>query len=55
MLARAEQAEGVPILSLGQRAVLEALRGFDEDVLLAVAPHVHDLARRCQSGAELDR
>ena len=43
MLARSEQTIGPPPLSWGQRVVLEALRGFDDDVLVAVAPYVHDL------------
>lgn len=43
MLARFEQTVGPPPLSWGQRVVLEALRGFDDDVLVAAAPHVHDL------------
>lgn len=30
-------------LTVGQRTVLEALRGFDDQVLLQAAPHIHDL------------
>ena len=43
MLARSEQTVGPPPLSWGQRVVLEGLRAFDDDVLVAVAPYVHDL------------
>ena len=43
MLARAEQRTGLPEVSFGQRVVLEALRGSDDELLVAVAPHVHDL------------
>ncbi len=42
MLARADQIAGPPALPWGQRVVLEALRGFDDDVLVAAAPRVHD-------------
>ena len=35
--------EEPPALSWGQRVVLEALRGFDDDHLVAVAPYVYDL------------
>lgn len=42
LAARREQADGVPVLAVGQRAVLEALRGFDDDVLVAAAPCVHE-------------
>lgn len=40
MLARADQADGPPPLTCGRRVVLEALRGFDDDLLVAAAPHV---------------
>ena len=43
MLARADQAAGPPPLTWGQRVVLEALRGFDDDLLVTAAPHVHAL------------
>lgn len=43
MLARADDAGGPPPLTWGQRVVLEALRGFDDGVLVAAAPRVHDL------------
>ncbi len=43
MLARADQAQGAPSLTWGQRVMLEALREFDDDVLVETAPHVHDL------------
>lgn len=43
MLARTDRAEGPPSLTWGQRVVLEALRGFDDDLLVAAAPHVHDM------------
>lgn len=43
MLARADQAGKPPPLTWGQRVVLEALRGFDDDLLVAAAPHVHEL------------
>ncbi len=32
-------------LTIGQRTVLEALRGFDDTHLLSAAPHIHDLLR----------
>lgn len=46
MLARSEQTTGLPEVSFGQRVVLEALRGFDDELLVQVAPHVHDLVAR---------
>ena len=49
MLARADQAAGPPPLTWGQRVVLEALRGFDDDLLVAAAPHVHALLARSVS------
>ena len=46
MLARTDRADGPPPLTWGQRVVLEALRGFDDDLLVAAAPHVHALVAR---------
>lgn len=43
MLARADDDLGPPALTWGQRVVLEALRGFDDELLVAVAPHVQEL------------
>ena len=43
MLARADDVDGPPPLTWGQRVVLEALRGFDDDLLVAAAPHIHAL------------
>jgi len=43
MLTRADQAGGPSPLTWGQRVVLEAVRGFDDDLLVAAAPRVHDL------------
>ncbi len=43
MLARTDQSQGPPSLTWGQRVLLEALRGFDDGVLVEAAPHVHDL------------
>lgn len=37
-----------PMLTLGQRVVLEAVRGFHDDVLIAAAPHIHDLVKTYQ-------
>lgn len=45
MLARADEADGPAPLSWGQRVVLEGLRDFDDDVLVAAAPHVHEFLR----------
>jgi len=43
MRARHEQIAGPPALTWGQTVVLDALRGFEDDVLVAAAPHVHDV------------
>jgi len=43
MAARADDAAGPPSLTWGQRVVLEAVRGFDDDLLVVAAPRVHDL------------
>ena len=55
MLARTDQAQGPPPLIRGQRVLLEALRGFDDDVLIAAAPHVHDLLVTFAAAAEPER
>ncbi len=34
-----------PPLTFGQQVVLEALRGFDDQDLVAAAPHIHELLR----------
>lgn len=34
-----------PPLTFGQQVVLEALRGFDEEILVAAAPYIHELLR----------
>lgn len=34
-----------PPLTLGQRVVLEALRGFDDTILTSAAPHIYELLR----------
>jgi hypothetical protein len=52
MLARTDQLTGPPPLTWGQRVLLEALREFDDDVLIAAAPHVHDLLTSFTTGAE---
>lgn len=43
VLAARHAREAAPELSWGQRVVLEALRGFDDEHLVAAAPHVYDL------------
>lgn len=43
---RAEKSQSVQSLTLGQRTVLEALRGFDDEQLVAAAPHIHDLVKQ---------
>ena len=43
---RLQQTGAVSPLSWGQRVVLEALRGFDDTLLVAVAPHVYELVTR---------
>lgn len=52
MLARTDEARGPPPLTRGQRVLLEAFRGFDDDVLVDAAPHEHDLLTTCTAGAE---
>ena len=37
-------------LTPGQRVLLEALRGYDDELVIAMAPHPHDLLEH-QSGA----
>lgn len=34
-----------PPLTFGQQVVLEALRGFDDQQLVAAAPYIHELLR----------
>lgn len=51
MLARVDRVDGPPPLTWGQRVVLEALRGFDDDLLVAAAPHVHTLLARFEPTA----
>ena len=43
MLARSDRTDGPPPLTWGQRVVLEALRGFDDELLVTAAPHVRAL------------
>lgn len=38
-------ARGAPALTVGQRAMLEAVRGYPEELLVEVAPLVHELVR----------
>lgn len=52
MLARTYQSQRPPPLTWGQRVLLEALRGFDDDVLIEAAPHVHDLLTTFAAEAE---
>ena len=43
MLSRADNQDGPPPLTIGQRVVMEAIKGFDDQLLVAAAPHVYDL------------
>ncbi len=52
MLARTDQSQGPPSLTWGQLVLLEALRGFDDDVLIQAAPRVHDLLATFTAEAE---
>lgn len=45
--AQSTPADSPKQLTIGQRAVLEALRGFDDQHLHS-APHIHDLLRAHQ-------
>ena len=56
MLARTRQSHGSPSLTRGQRVLLEALRGFDDDIMIEAARHVHNLHNlRRRSGAPRGR
>jgi hypothetical protein len=52
MLVRTDQSQGPPSLTWGQRVLLEALRGFDDDIMIEAAPHVHDLLTTFAAEAE---
>ncbi len=52
MLARTDQSQGPPLLTWGQRVLLEALRGFNDDIMIEAAPHVHDLLTTFAAEAE---
>lgn len=39
------QSRPGPPLTFGQQVVFEALRGFDDDALVAAAPYIHELLR----------
>jgi hypothetical protein len=52
MLARTDESQGPPPLRWGQRVLLKALRGFDDDILVDAAPHVHDLLTSFTAGAD---
>jgi hypothetical protein len=52
MLARTDASQGPPPLTWGQRVLLEASHGFDDDVLIDAAPHVHDLLTTFTAGGE---
>lgn len=44
-VAAALAARGAPPLTVGQRAVLEAVRGFPDKLLIELAPDVHEFVR----------
>lgn len=54
MAARADDAASPPPLTWGQRVVLEGLRGFDDGVLVAAAPQVHNLLPAFAAGSITD-
>lgn len=55
MLTRADDKDGPPSLTWGQRVVLEADKGFDDELLAAAAPRQHDLAGLATKAARLQR